>query len=356
MPKLLLHGIDTLQASYYLRPGSPGGIDFEGLALERERLRLAKDRHAEPVKMGDWEFMLAPHGSQNGYPLILRNADFQIEMGELMNPPMFVTFRSEALWRESAPGLHRKLLAWAEGLSCFPNHNEIISRVDFAFDFDLGEIDFDEDSFVTLSSKDSRYRESGRVQTFVFGKSDVVLRVYDKVAEIRQQSDKVWFYELWGQKENVWRVEWQVRKAMLKRFGIVTFADLHEYSGDLLRYLAEKHDSLRVPNGDSNRSRWPMHPLWESLLGTIRQYPGAGLYRNLDPTTALQERRLRDAIAVYGYLKHVAAIDRVRGQVDFISVKATLRELEGMIDYVHDPLSWRTDVDRRVKEIKLGQW
>jgi hypothetical protein len=319
-------------------------------------LRLARYRRAEPVKLGEWEFMLAPYGSQKGYPLILRNADFQIEMGELTNPPLFVTFRSEALWRESAPGLHRKLLDWAEGLSCFPSHDEIISRVDFAFDFDLAEVDFDENSFVSLASKDSQYREAGRIQTFVFGKSDVVLRVYDKVAEIRQQSDKVWFYELWGQKENVWRVEWQVRKDTLKRFGIVTFADLQEQSGDLLRYLAEEHDTLRVPSADTNRSRWALHPLWESLLATIRHYPGVGLYRQIDPATALRERELRLGIAVYGYLKQLAAIDRVRGKLDSIPVSKAVQALEDMIEQIHDPLSWRIDVDKRVKEIELGQW
>src|SRR4051812_46390616 len=37
--------------------------------------------------------------------------------------------------------------------------------------------------------------------------------------------------------------KWQVRKAGLKRFGIATFADLADQAGDLLRYLAEEHDT-----------------------------------------------------------------------------------------------------------------
>lgn len=355
-PKLLLQGIDTAQCSYYLRPQGKGGIDFAALTVERERRRLAREREPVPVKLGDWEFMLAPHGSGNGYPLILRNADLQIEMGELSNPPFFVTFRSEALWRHSAHGMHRKLLGWAAGLDYAPIGPEILSRVDFAFDFDLPEVEFDERAFVSLSSKDSQHRENGRIQTFTFGKGDVVLRVYDKVAEIRQQSDKVWFYDLWGQTEHVWRIEWQVRKARLKRFGIATFADLADQAGDLLRYLAQEHDTLRVPNSDSNRSRWPIHPLWESLLACIRQCPGMGVYRALNTAAALRERKLRLVIALYGYAKQIAAINRVQRNLDTISLKNVLQELAGMIERVHDPLSWLIDVDKRVKEIELGQW
>jgi hypothetical protein len=52
-------------------------------------------------------------------------------------------------------------------------------------------LDFDEDSFVSLLEKDAKHREHGRPQTFTLGRGDVVLRVYDKVAEVRQQSDKV---------------------------------------------------------------------------------------------------------------------------------------------------------------------
>jgi len=338
-PKVLLHGIDTLQCSYYLRPRGHGKIDFVHLTTERERLRLARkrERTPKPVKLGPLEFMLAPSGSANGYPLVLRNADFQIEMGEFVNPPFFVTFRSEALWRETAFGLHQQFLDWAATLDYFPHQDETLARVDFSFDFDLPNVDFDENSFLSLSAKDSQYRENGRLQTLTFGKSDAVLRVYDKVAEIRQQSDKVWFYELWGQTENVWRVEWQVRKSILRRFGIVNFTDLRDQCGDILRYLVTEHDSLRIPSGDSNRSRWPLHPLWSSLLACIQKDAGLGVYRAMDAGAALRERKMRIAIAVYGYLKRYAAIERVQGKFDSISVEKVFRALEGRVGQVHDP-------------------
>jgi hypothetical protein len=54
--------------------------------------------------------------------------------------------------------------------------------------------DFDEDSFVSRTHKDSQYRDHGKIQTFTLGQGRHCLRIYDKVAEIEQQSDKVWFF------------------------------------------------------------------------------------------------------------------------------------------------------------------
>ena len=159
-------------------------------------------------------------------------------------PSFFVTFRSEALWRDGPYQLHQRLLNWAASVGYVPAKPETMTRVDFCFDYDLPCMDFNEDHFLTLSSKDPQHREDGNIQTFTFGRSDVVLRVYDKVAEIAQQSGKVWLFFLWDQHENVWRIEWQVRKTVLRRFGIHTFQQLGDQAKPLLAYLAHEHDTL----------------------------------------------------------------------------------------------------------------
>ena len=143
---------------------------------------------------------------------------------------------------------------WA-GLGCIKD--ESISRSDFTFDFEVCDADFDADSVVSLSAKDASFRKERRTQTIQFGAGGAaMLRVYNKSDEIAESSGKVWFLELWGgTAENVWRVEWQVRKEMLRRFGIRTFGDLADMQGDLLTYLAHEHDTLRVKAEDSNRSR-----------------------------------------------------------------------------------------------------
>ncbi len=69
------------------------------------------------------------------------------------------------------------------------------------------------------------------------------------------------------------------QERILKRFGIITFENLKDQQGDLLRYLATEHDTLRLPNGDSNPSRWPLHPLWVNLQSQIEKLNHLGIDR-----------------------------------------------------------------------------
>jgi hypothetical protein len=353
--RFLLQGIDTVECAYYLRGRGACGIDFQRLVALREELRLVKVREPAVITLGGVSFLLHPYGSASGYPLVISNADYQIQFGEFNDPSFYVKFLSEALWRESALGLHQRFLTWAESVGLFPVQPEGISRTDWAFDYQLSEIDFDQDSFVTLSSKDAVHREDRRAQTFSFGTGDVRLRVYDKVAEIAQASGKTWFFELWGCAEKVWRIEWQVRKALLRRFGVRTFEDLGARQGDVLRYLASEHDTIRVANDDANRSRWPLHALWIDLQGRIAELAGLGVYREIDPQAAMEERLMRIAMSVYGYYKRVGAIYQLRHGKDSVSREQAAAFLELFLKKVHDPMTWSLDVQKRADQMRLGQ-
>lgn len=195
---LLLHGYDTLQCAYYLAKTDSPVIDFQRLAQEREAIRQSKFKEPVAITLGDSQFLLSPYGTSSGYPFVINNEDFKIEFGEFNNPSFFVSFKSQALWQSSAFLLHEKFLAWAASAGFVPYRPESLSRVDYCFDYHLTMIDFGQDSFLSRSDKDSQHRQDGKVQTFTFGRGDIVLRVYDKVAEISQQSDKVWFFLLWG--------------------------------------------------------------------------------------------------------------------------------------------------------------
>jgi len=353
---LLLHGIDTLQCAYYLAQQRAGEFDFAELLLTRERLRAEGSREGAALTLGGVPFLLAAHGTRSGYPFLLACEDFKIECGEFNKPSFFVTFRSHALWRESAPFLHEKFLRWAGRVGFVPYKPEHLSRVDFAFDYHVPVIDFDEDSFVTRMHKDSQHRENGRVQTFTFGQGDIVLRVYDKVAEIEQQSAKVWFFLLWGQDQDVWRIEWQVRKAVLRQFGISTFADLGKLQGDLLRELCAEQATLRVRGTDTNRSRWTLHPLWADLQARVAELVHLGVCRLDGKTAALEERLFRSALSVYGYAKGYAATHCVQRRTDALPFEDTVRLLLQRVEGLHDPLSWEIEVEKKRLAIESGEW
>ena len=355
--RLLTSGLDTIECAYYLRECLGCGFDFADLAAKREAMRVAKKREPMVVNIGGKEFLLGRGGTQSGYPLVLNNQEQTIQCGEFNSPSFFVTYRSDALWHKGAKQLHGEFVTWANDLRFKEARPEGVSRVDFAFDFELPTIDFDEDCFVTLASKDSQHRKDRKVQTFRFGEGDIVLRVYDKSAEIREASAKTWFYELWGGvTENVWRIEFQVRKEVLKRFSVRTFEDLFTGYGDVLRFLVQEHTTLRVRQDDSNRSRWPLHPLWALLQEHVATLPAQGVVREVLADERLLEQMMRLAVSVEGYLKRSAAIECVRRGGELLAHEQALREFSAFLRRVHDPLTWRNDVLKRADEIRLGQW
>ena len=90
----LIHGFDTVQCAYFLESRREG-IDFELLTRERENMKRTKSKEPQKITLGKCDFFLHPFGSSSGYPIIITNEDFKIEMGEFNNSNFFVTFRSE---------------------------------------------------------------------------------------------------------------------------------------------------------------------------------------------------------------------------------------------------------------------
>jgi hypothetical protein len=67
----------------------------------------------------------------------------------------------------------------------------------------------------------------------------------------------------------VWRIEFRAGKDYLKdTWGIRTWGQLFDKFGDLIRHTGEvvRYTS---PNDDPNRSRWPNHLIWETVVSEM---------------------------------------------------------------------------------------
>ncbi len=354
-PRLLLNGLDSLYVCYSLDMRT-STLDFPDLEYRKEMIRDGQ-RDFETLTLGCEDFALRPHGAKP-YRFLLENDAFSLGMTEVMQPTLRAQFRSEALWRSGAIALHQRIVDWARSIGATMIAPETISRADWSFDFDLPEVDFNEDDFTTRAHKDAKYRDGGRVQTFRLGAGHTVIRVYDKVAEIRQSSGKVWFFDLWGQSENVWRIEFQIRSERLKTGAIRTLGDLEELQGDILRQLAHEHTTLRRPTGDSNKSRWPLHPLWQSLQDAIVEMPHLGLARHYDPDSALQYRKFKTLTSMYGYLKALAAMSVLESGHwrRMVTLEDLAEEILDMLQPHHIPTIWQQDVEQRIRDYESGKW
>lgn len=68
----------------------------------------------------------------------------------------------------------------------------------------------------------------------------------------------------------VWRVEFRAGKTLLKdRWGIRTWQQFFDQFGDLCRSSGERVRYTEPDANDTNRSRWPNHPLWEVVCAEM---------------------------------------------------------------------------------------
>ena len=352
LPKLLLSGIDSLYISYYL---DGLGFDWEDLDYRKEQLKQDRRQDFLKVTLGGHTWALMPYGSFP-YRYILRNEYLEVSLAVNNSPNCYVKFLSVGLWVKGADWLHNWLLDWFDNLSTKQTRQETITRADFSFDFNLPIIDFEQDDFISRAAKDSLWRDHRECQSFIFGRGTVVVRIYDKIAEIIQQSEKHWFYDLWGQDKDVWRVEFQVRRSRLKKIGINSFSDMNNYRGDILRELATNHTSLRSPTSDKNRSRWPYHPLWQSLLNAIDQEPQTGLIETLEPEKSLNYVLNHQMKSLYGDLKGLSGLMSVmRCKNAPLSLEHIIEMLPALLHKVHHPILWTNDVQKRIDKRRMGQ-
>lgn len=102
---------------------------------------------------------------------------------------------------------------------------------------------------------------------FTIGRGGPLLaRIYNKSLEITKSS-KTWFKDIWlengwNEVKDVWRVEFQKRRRVLKEFSISNIDDLQEKEKGLWAYLTECWLVLKKPSAD-NVSRWSLTPKWQ---------------------------------------------------------------------------------------------
>jgi DNA relaxase NicK len=155
------------------------------------------------------------------------------------------------------------------------------TRVDVAFDDRSGSFEVRDfaDAFLNGVAIVTRYRkwreiQSGRVasdedvgneyqgHTFYLGSSQSAssIRVYDKRAEMEAKGEL--------EDNRPWvRVEFQARDNVASRL----LAHIVEGGLDRLAEVVSSYCQWRVPSEDTNKSRWPVVPFWNALMGSVRR-------------------------------------------------------------------------------------
>lgn len=274
--RLLRVGVDSLYLSYY-------GELFPAVEQElTERKYQAQSRYPSERALAQWSFGkhifdVSDKGQQR-FAFILQDNSYRIcvrkgQSGSL--PVAYVQISSELLAHQPIEAVVNEL---GQIIGELTEHADapVVSRADLYADFqtdtDIGAIH--RSAWITDASGIDTYSRGGKFTGWVFGAGSILsARLYDKTVEILK-SRKMYFYELWKRggwdgSSTVWRLEFQFRREVLEAFRVRTCPQLGDNLGGLW-LAAVAWLRLTIPDsGDSNRARWPMHPIWE-YLGQIR--------------------------------------------------------------------------------------
>lgn len=272
-------GVDTLEATF------TGELDFwVAKELFNRKVKAQIANAPEPIRLAGEDMFVQDKGF-GLYPYVVKNRNITLRIGLSKNlPALSIRLSAEGLASCGVDALWAKTVKIAAELGLTPAN---LTRIDIAVDFYGWVPTFAEMSHVVCKSNFRPvYPNTVSPQTFQFGKGAVVVRLYDKTAEIAAK-DKAWWHDVWklcGYDTSlpVWRLEVQLRSQALKELGCRDVDTALGLIHDLFCYGLD-WCSLRTPAGDSNIRRAPEHQAWIDLREKITP---AGVLGRIRPVTS----------------------------------------------------------------------
>lgn len=359
-PYTILHrGFDTINLS--IKASLPEDLLR---VLDEHKDRASTDGADALVTFNGLTFHLKGHGG-HGYAFILSGgpdgANWSFKRPNPKDPwGVKVNVGSRFLATQGLGRAKAHIEDWmaAFGMRFGPS-DVSFARVDFCVDILAPDFNLIPDQFVMHSSTGRRdyiapdpmtvHVRSGRVTSVTVGSTrNRQVIIYDKRAEVIARNKAYW-WSIWNHTvqrgpasylsrdghaplsrklalcpdpeqaagNRVWRVEIRAGKDLMKdRWDIRTWEDLFNRYGDLFREAGEVVRYTDPASGDTNRARWPNHPLWEVAVAEAND-DLTDMRSGADPNPMKQVQR-EDHIGLLirnmtGTAISVAALQGVRG-------------------------------------------
>ena len=298
--KPLRWGVDSLYLSF---PGALADSVESKLQMLKQAAQSQRsyEQAEAQYKVDDHIFEVKDKGS-GLFPFVLQDNAFRIALSRphaKSLPMAYVQLSSHflsAITPEGAEEHLRKILDQLGDVETITN----VSRVDLFVDF-LSDVDmesWDRSAWVTRAHSVNQYSVQGNFSGWAVGLGGVIAcRLYDKTLEL-QTSGKDYLKELWkvsGWKEGqkVWRLEFEFKREFLTQKGLYTFKDVMGNRSGIWAYATDEWLRLTIPDEkDKTRSRWAIHPLWQSLASVDWESDGGELLSRFTATRAPEDRYL----------------------------------------------------------------
>lgn len=236
------------------------------------------------------------------FPYVLQDNCFRISLSRptaKAMPMAYVQISSHflsAVTPETAEEHLRKILDQLGDVEPITKVSRIDLFVDFQSDVDMES--WDRTAWVTRAHSVNAYSVQGKFSGWAIGLGGVIAcRLYDKTLEI-ETSGKTYLKGLWaksGWREGgqVWRLEFEFKREFLGQKGLVTLKEVLGNTAGIWAYATDEWLRLALPDeSDKTRSRWPVHPLWQSLASVDWEGQGGALLPRSTMTRAPDDKYL----------------------------------------------------------------
>lgn len=268
-----------------------------------------------PNPDSNYIFNIKPHGSK-GYEWIVVNKEYNMVIGNWKKPQsmpsLVVTIRSETLWRKGPYSAIEFIIDFIKYVGGTIQKIRV-SRLDLCVDTLLPSCLWSESLLnytVTRASYDNTRRNHQQLATIDIGKNHLKARIYDKPLEIQQQSNKTWFYDIWGlngvpENKKVIRVEFQLRREILKELGIDSVKDLFSKVQNVWSYCTIDWLKFQKNPGKQSRQR-KTFGWWKTIQDGFNDIPAS-----IPLIRAKANQADRDMLSyqIIGLLSSFAALD-----------------------------------------------
>jgi hypothetical protein len=278
--QFLLRGIDSLDLGLYVIWGS--GWKRRLRSLDKKKQQARKKGGLLIGLPSGRTCIFRPNGKGENYRFHLQFEAYNLFIGKAArpgsSPNVYFSIDAKTLWLN---GIESALSWITEDLKAIGGGSiqfAQVSRVDLCSDFWIPgglSYEFLRSHKVTHSDKKKLFLgENDATETYYVGdpKSPIELRIYNKGLEVKQGGIKLWFLDLWKREstEDIWRIEYQLRRPALKQFGINSLDDLKGKQAGVWHYLTSKWFSLRLPDNEKAERR-TIHPFWRAVQECFTQ-------------------------------------------------------------------------------------
>ncbi len=307
-------GLDRLKVGLYVRFKNLSFLDLLG-----EAKLAARDKN-EPVpiklKGDDQEYICHPTGRKGGFAFHISRGDVHIFAStrkDIKTPNVWVDIGSESCWSPSYKNVINQV---TKLLSNYDGHifKNTISEVHLCTDVigqDIEELPIDNARYwISRATKFASYFDRENLQGIKLdqvngdlqpdnkkefpvsegcqvGKGDIQLRIYNKVLELKHNKSKQYlFSSLWNESEfdnkDVTRVEFQLRRQVLKQMNINSLDDLDREMAGIWRYCTTEWARLSffdIDRKNRHQDRAKTHPFWEFVQNVDWSVPPCDVVR-----------------------------------------------------------------------------